>query len=121
MNRGNFAVSMGMALISSLIYGVWNILSYHLVRIEPDNILVILFIMMLLGSFFSLVNMLITKGKKPILDINRFAKYPILGGVFFAFGNIIFFFMIRNEVLSIVAAIVYSNLIIFSLLVSRKT
>lgn len=119
MKKGSIVVPLGVALISSFIYGVWNVLSYSLVKLLPGNILISLFLMMGFGAVLSLLYLFaasIKNGKSMTLE---FIKYPVVGGCLFALGNIIFFSMIRVEVLPIVAAIVYSNLIIFSLILIK--
>ena len=119
MKKGSIVVPLGVALISSFIYGVWNVLSYSLVKLLPGNILISLFLMMGFGAVLSLLYLFaasIKNGKSMTLE---FIKYPVVSGCLFALGNIIFFSMIRVEVLPIVAAIVYSNLIIFSLILIK--
>ena len=116
MKRMSIVVPLGVALISSFIYGVWNILSYSLVRMLPGNILLTLFLMMGFGAILSLVYLIADSRKNGKLLAIDFMKYPVAGGFFFGLGNIVFFYMIRVDVLPIVAAIVYSNLIIFSFL-----
>lgn len=119
MKRMSIVVPLGVALISSFIYGVWNILSYSLVRILPGNILLSLFLMMGFGAFLSLLYLIASSKKNGKSMAIEFMKYPVAGGILFGLGNIIFFSMIRVDVLPIVAAIVYSNLIIFSFLLIK--
>ena len=120
MKNRDVIIPLSVALISSFIYGVWNILSYSLVRLSPGNILLSLFIMMGFAAFLSFLYLLAASKKHGNPETIAFMKYPALGGVLFGLGNIVFFYTIRVDILPIVAAIVYSNLIIFSFLLSKS-
>lgn len=120
MKRYSFIIPVTIASVSSLIYGVWNVLSYNIVSIEPGYILFSLFMMMAFGTVISFIYLLIYPSGNKRLKINKSMKYPVTGGFLFALGNILFFAMIRVQPLPIVAAIVYSNIIIFSVLLSRR-
>lgn len=121
MKDERFIIPAGIALISSFIYGIWNLLSYNIVTVSPGKILFSLFLMMAAGALISFLYLLATSLRKGKLKINEFMKYPVAGGIFFALGNIIFFSMIRVEALPVVAAMVYSNIIIFSFLLAKRT
>ncbi|MCL4420824.1 MAG: hypothetical protein M1477_03950 [Candidatus Thermoplasmatota archaeon] len=120
MKKGSIAIPLGVALISSFMYGVWNILSYNLVRILPGNILLSLFLMMGFSAVLSFFYLIAASKRNRKSMAIEFMKYPMAGGCLFGLGNIIFFSMIRVNVLPIVAAIVYSNIIIFSFLLIKS-
>jgi len=120
MKRYSFIIPVIIASVSSLIYGIWNVLSYNIVTIAPNHILLSLLMMMAFGTIISFIYLFVPVSGNKRLKINKSMKYPVTGGFLFALGNILFFAMIRVQPLPIVAAIVYSNIIIFSVLLSRR-
>ncbi len=111
-------ISIGIliAIFSSLVYALWTILSNILMSFENVSVIPILLVVMVSGAFFSFLLTIVNGGFKPYKGKDIWV--PIITGILYGFGNIILYSILGNNRLPSVSALLYSNIIIFSILVS---
>ncbi len=105
-----------IAIFSSLVYALWTILSSILMSFENVSVIPILLVVMSSGAFFSFLLTFLQGGFKTYKG--KDIRFPIITGILYGFGNIILYSILGNNRLPLVSALLYSNIIIFSILVS---
>jgi uncharacterized membrane protein len=113
---------LALAAVTAVAWSFWSILSDIVVSINSHTAISYLTIVESAVAVISAVIFIIYKfvqGNKITADDRRLVKYPIISGVCFGFGTIIYFSLIGNQNYPLVSSFQFGYIIVLALLINR--
>jgi uncharacterized membrane protein len=113
---------LGLAFITAIAWTFWSILSDIVVSINSHtaiSYLTIIEIAVALISTMIFIIYIFLLGRKITSEDRRLVKYPVISGICFGIGTIIYFSLIGNQNYPLVSSFQFGYIVVLALLINR--
>ncbi len=113
---------LALAAVTAVAWSFWSIISDIVVSINSHTAILYLTIVESVVAVISAFIFIIYKfvrGNKITAEDRRLVKYPIISGICFGFGTIIYFSLIGNQNYPLVSSFQFGYIIVLALLINR--
>ncbi len=113
---------LALAAVTAVAWSFWSIISDIVVSINSHTAILYLTIVESVVAVISAFIFIIYKfvrGNKITAQDRRLVKYPIISGICFGFGTIIYFSLIGNQNYPLVSSFQFGYIIVLALLINR--